>query len=118
VEYFNGPSSTRWGALRARNRHLQPYRIRYWQVGNERQSREYDEDVAEFCRAMKAVDPKIRLLSSFPTAGSLRNAGAYFDYGCPHHYTPNPMACESSLDSIRQLLEMNASSRNTKVAVT
>jgi alpha-N-arabinofuranosidase len=118
VEYFNGAPETRMGALRARNGHREPYRIRYWQVGNERQSREYDEQVASFCAAMKTVDPNIRILASFPTAGALRNAGEYLDYVCPHHYTPNLAECESSLESVRRLIRENAPGRDIKVAVT
>jgi len=118
VEYFNGATTTRMGALRAQNGHSEAYRIKYWQVGNERQSKEYDTDLAAFCRAMKAVDPSISILSSFPTAGSVRNAGEWIDYVCPHHYTPDLAACESSLSSIRQLLRDNANGRAIKVAVT
>src|ERR1044071_9222891 len=43
VEYFNGSISTKMGALRAQNGHPRPYRVRFWQVGNERQSRDYEE---------------------------------------------------------------------------
>src|SRR6266850_908385 len=118
VEYFNGPANTLLGAQRMHNGHSEPYRIKYWQIGNERQSKEYDDQVAAFCEAMKAVDPTITLLSSFPTARSLQNAGAYFDYVCPHHYTPNLAECESNLGVIRQLLHNNAPTRSIKVAVT
>jgi alpha-N-arabinofuranosidase len=118
VEYFNGATNTPMGAWRLRNGHAEPYRVKYWQIGNERQSREYDAQVAAFCRAMKAVDPGIRLLSSFPTAAALREAGAYLDYVCPHHYTPDLAACESNLEQVRQLLRVNAPGANIKVGVT
>jgi alpha-L-arabinofuranosidase len=67
---------------------------------------------------MKAVDPAISILSSFPTPGAVHNASAFIDYVCPHHYTPDLAACESSLNSIRQLLRENAGNRGIKVAVT
>jgi alpha-L-arabinofuranosidase len=118
VEYFNGSPTTRMGSVRAKNGHREPYRIHYWQVGNERQSAEYDSGLAEFCRAMKAVDPSIVLLSSFPTANSVRKAGEYLGYVAPHHYTPNLAYCEVDLANIRQLLEANAPGRGIKVAVT
>jgi alpha-N-arabinofuranosidase len=117
VEYFNGAPTTRMGSERKRNGHSEPYRIKYWQVGNERQSKDYDDQVAAFCEAMKAVDPTISLLSSFPTARSVQNAGAWFDYVCPHHYTPNLGECESNFSFIRNLLRQNGS-RKIKVAVT
>ena len=118
VEYFNGSTNTPMGALRMRNGHAQPYHIKYWQIGNERRSAEYDGGVAAFCAAMKAADPSIHILSSFPTAGSLQNAGAYFDYVCPHHYTPELAECESDLNFIRRLLQQQAPTPAIKVAVT
>lgn len=118
VEYFNGSRQTPMGGLRARNGHPKPYGIRYWQIGNERQSKEYDERVASFCEAMKKVDPGITILGSFPTAGSLRNAAQHLDYVCPHHYTPDLAECEGNLNWVRQLLHENAPNRAIKVAVT
>ena len=118
VEYFNGGANTPMGALRIRNGHAEPYRVKFWQIGNERQSSEYDAQVGAFCITMREADPAIRILSSFPTATSLRNAGVYFDYVCPHHYTPDLAACERSLDSIQHLLQENTPARNIKVAVT
>ena len=36
---------------------------------------------------MKAVDPTIQLLSSYPTVGVLEKAGKWVDWVCPHHYS-------------------------------
>lgn len=35
VEYVNGAASTEWGAKRAANGHPAPYKVHYWNVGNE-----------------------------------------------------------------------------------
>ena len=35
IEYANGPASSRWGALRARNGHREPFHLRYLEIGNE-----------------------------------------------------------------------------------
>ena len=35
VEYFNGPATSPMGQLRAANGHAGPYRVKYWQIGNE-----------------------------------------------------------------------------------
>ena len=35
VEYLNGPASTYWGSMRAKNGHAEPYHIKYWNIGNE-----------------------------------------------------------------------------------
>src|ERR1700752_2725342 len=42
VQYFNGSVETPRGKLRAANGHPDPYRIRYWQVGNERSGANYE----------------------------------------------------------------------------
>jgi alpha-N-arabinofuranosidase len=118
VEYFNGAPTTKMGSLRAKNGHREPFRIRYWQVGNERQSAEYDNGLVEFCRAMKAVDPNVIFLSSFPTVSSVRNAREYLSYVAPHHYTPDLGYCEADLANIRRLLEAYAPGSGIKVAVT
>ncbi|HEV3236354.1 MAG TPA: carbohydrate binding domain-containing protein, partial [Gemmataceae bacterium] len=41
VEYFNGSVETPMGKVRAKNGHPEPYRIKYWQVGNERAGADY-----------------------------------------------------------------------------
>lgn len=72
VEYCNGSPETRWGAVRARNGHRRPYRIRFWEVGNELwgdwqvghcTAQEYAARYVAFARAMRAVDPSIQLIA-------------------------------------------------------
>lgn len=86
VEYFNGAATTPMGARRAKNGHKEPYGVRYWQIGNERSGPAYEAQLAPFAAAMRKVDPTIRLLSSFPSEGTLRLAGDQLDYLCPHQY--------------------------------
>jgi alpha-N-arabinofuranosidase len=73
VEYLNGPASSEWGAKRAANGHLEPYHIRYWNIGNEpygwwqigRTSLDYFMiKHRAFAAAMKAKDPSIVLIGS------------------------------------------------------
>lgn len=118
VEYFNGAASTPMGAWRARNGHPEPYRIKFWQVGNELSGPEYDRQVASFCAAIKAVDPAARLFSSFPSAGSLDAAGQYFDFVCPHHYSEDLPGMENDIVNIGKLLREHTPGRNIKIAVT
>jgi alpha-N-arabinofuranosidase len=119
VEYFNGLSATPMGALRAKNGHPEPYHIKYWQVGNERSGPDYEARLADFCKAMKNVDPSIRLLSSYPSASVLRRAGDLIDYVCPHHYDcGNLTATERDILSIRKLLQTEAPGKPIKIAVT
>jgi alpha-N-arabinofuranosidase len=119
VQYFNGPSDSPMGKLRARNGHPEPYRVKYWQVGNERSGREYEARLAAFCQAMREADPSVVLLSSYPTAGVLKQAGGQIDYVCPHHYDcENLSAAENDLNAVRELIRKANPKRPVKVAVT
>src|SRR5262249_8889209 len=105
IEYFNGGAHTPLGAMRARNSPTEPYRIRYWQVGNEQSGPEYEQKLPEFCKAMKAADPSIELLASYPKPGVISGAGAWLDYVSPHHYDCADLAgCEADLAAIRMRL--------------
>jgi alpha-N-arabinofuranosidase len=119
VEYFNGAADTPLGRLRARNGHPRPYGVKYWQVGNEREGADYEKRLADFCKAMKAVDPSIKLLSSYPRAGVLRQAGDLLDYVCPHHYACEDLAREENdLLATRALCRSLAPRRPITIAVT
>jgi alpha-L-arabinofuranosidase len=86
VEYLNGDVKTHWGQIRALNGHPEPYRVKFWQIGNEVGGSEYDASVEAFAEAMRKVDPNIKVLSSFPSTQTLSKGGGYLDYLCPHHY--------------------------------
>lgn len=118
VEYFNGPASSPMGAWRARNGHPEPYRLRFWQVGNERESPDYENQLADFCAAMRRVDPNIKIFSSFPTAGVLDKAGAWLDFVCPHHYSHDLVAMDNDLDAVSRLILDHGGGRDIKIAVT
>jgi alpha-N-arabinofuranosidase len=73
VEYMNGSTQTRLGALRARNGHAEPYRVKFWDIGNEPYGawqlghtalKYYVLKHNEFAKAMRKVDPSITLLAS------------------------------------------------------
>ena len=113
IQYFNGSVDTPMGALRAKNGHREPYKIRYWQVGNEQGGPAYEARLPEFCKAMKQADPSIEILASYPSPGVIRGAGAMLDYVSPHHYdcatsrvrrptsTPSASCSNSSLQTDR-----------------
>jgi alpha-N-arabinofuranosidase len=119
VQYFNGAVATPMGRWRAQNGHAEPYRIKYWQVGNERGGQDYEDRVAAFCQAMKQADPSIQLLSSYPRPGVLQRAGAWLDYTCPHHYDIADLAgAERDLQAIAQRIQQYAPGRQIRIAVT
>ncbi len=65
VEYVNGSTDTKWGALRAKHGHPAPYGLKYIQVDNERRiSRGYVECVKKFAQAAWEVDPGMSIMTS------------------------------------------------------
>jgi alpha-N-arabinofuranosidase len=64
IEYCNGATSTQWGALRARNGHPEPYRVKYWEIGNEEWGMgadRYAEVVQTYVPLMKKIDPAMKI---------------------------------------------------------
>ena len=117
VEYANGTTETRWGALRAKNGHPAPYHVKYWQIGNEIDNPAYNQSVRAFAEAMRKADPRIKLCSSFPTKDLLDAAGTAFDYLSPHHYEINDLAgTDRNFQELRDWIA--ASGRDMRVAVT
>jgi alpha-N-arabinofuranosidase len=100
VEYCNGASSTRWGAMRAANGHPEPYGVKYWELGNEiwgswvrghSDAETYAANALRYASAMRARDPKIKLIGCGDNdmkwnEAVLKKAGAFFDYFAVHHY--------------------------------
>ena len=73
VEYLNGSVNTHMGGLRAKNGHPEPYRVKFWNIGNEPYGswqlghtylKYYVLKHNEFAQAMRKVDPSITLLAS------------------------------------------------------
>ena len=130
VEYCNAPNNGSnpgagrdWAAVRAKNGHPEPYRVRYWEIGNEIYALDQPDrrkwghtDVATyatrcvaFARAMKAIDPAIKVGAVAHTkpgfvshndaaVGSdkpwnrtiLEIAGQHIDFLIPHLYSSGP----------------------------
>ncbi len=119
VEYFNGPAATPMGKLRAANGHAAPYAVKFWQIGNELGDETYQKGLAEFCKAMKAVDPSIKLMAAFPSPGLVQKAGQWIDYICPHHYgCQNLAAMEDDVARCRKMIAENAPGRDIRLGIT
>jgi alpha-N-arabinofuranosidase len=103
VEYCNGPDSSMYGAKRVANGHPTPYGIELWGIGNEMfgnwQGGHVDEETyarrhLAIARAMRAVDPKIKLVASgarywkYPrwNQALLKIGKGYVDYLSLHSY--------------------------------
>ena len=72
VEYCNGTGDTYWANRRRANGHPEPYRVRYWGLGNEmygdwqlgqRTAADYVATARQWAKALKLLDPGICLVS-------------------------------------------------------
>ena len=72
VEYCNGSRDTAWARRRRENGHADPYRVRYWGLGNEiygdwqvgaLSAEEYVREATRWARAIKMLDPDAVLVS-------------------------------------------------------
>ena len=73
VEYTNGAQKTYWADQRRKNGRDKPYNVKYWALGNEidgpwqlghKDAEEYSKVALEAAKAMRAVDPSIKLVAS------------------------------------------------------
>ena len=84
VEYCNRPGGTHYADLRRRHGREEPLGVRYWQIGNEEYGpwelghcspAEYARTAREWAKAMRRVDPEVRLLAIGGVAGNQQDAG-------------------------------------------
>jgi alpha-N-arabinofuranosidase len=120
VEYCNGGAQTGWGARRAANGHPAPYRVKYWQIGNEisGDDENYLGQFPHFATLMKQADPEIEILSSFPTQKLLDTVGRDIAFVAPHHYTPDLAACERDFENLARMIDQTPGCAQIKIAVT
>jgi len=102
VDYCNGPASSKYGMMRARNGHPEPYGVKYWEIGNEiwgdwvrghSDAATYARNLTRYVAAMRAVDPSIQVIAVGDNDMAwnrtvLRVAAARerLDYLAIHHY--------------------------------
>ncbi|RLE08549.1 alpha-N-arabinofuranosidase [Candidatus Aerophobetes bacterium] len=100
LEYCNSSGNTYYARLREKNGHAQPYRVKYWGIGNEiygewqvghRSAKEYAKVLREYARFMKVVDPSIKVIAVGADDPEwdlevIKTAGKYIDYISNHQY--------------------------------
>jgi alpha-N-arabinofuranosidase len=100
VEYTNGPVTSKYGAMRAADGHPEPYRVKYWEIGNEiwgtwvrghSDAETYAKNLARYSAALRGVDPSIRLIGVGDNDMNwnrtvLKISGSTLDYLAVHHY--------------------------------
>jgi alpha-N-arabinofuranosidase len=74
IEYVTGDTSTKWGAVRAKNGHPAPFPLHYVEIGNEDnfdKAKTYNERFQDFAKAIRAKYPQLKLISTMAdTAGN------------------------------------------------
>lgn len=72
VEYCNGTRETAWADMRRHNGYSEPHDVKWWGLGNEiygdwqvgaLSAEEYVAEATRWARAIRMVDPKVRLVS-------------------------------------------------------
>ncbi len=72
IEYVTGGTDTRWGAIRARDGHPNPFPLHYVEIGNEDnfdRAKTYDGRYAQFYKAIKAKYPSLQVIATMPVNG-------------------------------------------------
>lgn len=59
IEYANGPVTSYWGSIRAKNGHPEPFGLRYVEIGNENFGPEYNTRYRVFYDAVKEQYPEM-----------------------------------------------------------
>jgi alpha-N-arabinofuranosidase len=93
IEYVTGPATSKWGALRAKAGHPQPFKLTYVEIGNEDwfdKSLSYDQRFAQFNTAIKARYPQLKVISTvgFEQPERLRVHSVKPDVIDEHYYRP------------------------------
>jgi alpha-N-arabinofuranosidase len=112
VEYCNLGTEGKWARARIANGHEEPYKVKYWSIGNEnylpgeigsKSASEWCRFVRESAKMMKRVDPTIQLLAASVAdidwnVGLLREAGGLLDWISIHGYW-DPLWQDNNLSS-------------------
>jgi alpha-N-arabinofuranosidase len=144
VEYCNGPSGSKYGAMRVRDGHPEPYRVKYWEIGNEiwgdwvrghSDAETYARNLGRYVAAMRAVDPSIEVIAVGDNDMAwnrtvLQRAGVPFEYLAIHHYygrrdmqgdlnklTARPLYYERFYGEMETLLRQLPADRRPKLAI-
>ncbi len=108
VEYCNAKQGLYYSDLRAKNGHPEPYKIKYWGLGNEmdgewqighKNAEDYSKYALEAAKMMKWSDDSIKLIASGSSnyvrdwaewdRTVLNSLHDYIDYISLHHYSSN-----------------------------
>ena len=63
IEYANGPTTSKWGAVRAKAGHPKPFNLRLLEIGNENGGPAYNERYRLIGQAVKDKYPEVNLIA-------------------------------------------------------
>jgi alpha-L-arabinofuranosidase len=69
IEYATGPTSSQWGAVRAKMGHPKPFALKYVEVGNEHPPALYGDYYKKFRAAIKQIYPQMTVVMSMYWSG-------------------------------------------------
>lgn len=78
IQYVTGSTSTKWGAIRAKDGHPKPFHLKYVEIGNEDffdPSHSYSGShgrFAQFARAIRKAYPNLKLIATMPVKGDVQ----------------------------------------------
>lgn len=74
IEFANGSVGSKWGAVRAKMGHDEPFNLEYLGIGNEEVGQEFFDRYDYFHKAIKEKYPEIKLIN---TSGPFAQGGEY-----------------------------------------
>jgi alpha-L-arabinofuranosidase len=86
IEYADGPAESQWGRVRAVAGHAAPFGLKYVEIGNENQGREFAERYRFIYDAMKARYPKLTYFADLSWTSHDAMGDAKYDVEDSHHY--------------------------------
>lgn len=82
LEYAMGDETTKWGALRGKMGHPAPFEIRYLEIGNENNGKDYEARYEKFRKAIAEKYPKLIIVANT----HVEEAGLLLDIADEHFY--------------------------------
>jgi len=144
VEYCNGATTTKYGALRAAQGHPEPFNVRLWEIGNEiwgdwvrghSNAETYAQNLSRYAEAMRKIDPTIKLIAVGDNNMDwnrtvVSKAGTSIDYLAIHHYygrtemagdaanlMARPLFYQKFYERVAQLLKEASPNHEIKLAI-
>ncbi|KAF7327234.1 Glycoside hydrolase family 51 protein [Mycena kentingensis (nom. inval.)] len=131
LEYCNSTSNTHYANLRRANGHEEPYRVKYWSLGNEvwgpwqvgqMTAADYAKTAFQWAKAMRLLDPSIQIVCCGETGFSdwdrvtLKTLAPVVDFHSIHLYTLSkgqhqvnvmgPAAAEKGIEISKALIDL------------